>query len=186
MTVPRTSTVSKEIESPVVGTAEAKVSVKIFSDFQCPACQRIHDLIEPKLKEYATSGKISLTYKNYPLPQHQNAEGDALASLCALSVGKYSEYADAMYALEKTKLNADVSDAERTEIAKNVGITDLDQFGKCLSEGWYMGRIAADKKEGDRLELDHTPSVYFNDKIVDFKSVDEFFAILDATVGAAK
>lgn len=183
----RVSTVSKEIESPTFGAAESKVNVAIYSDYQCPACQRFHELVEPKIrKDYADAGKISLTYKNYPLPQHQNAEGDALAGMCALSAGKYLEFSEGMYALESKKMNADVSDAERVEVAKAAGISDVAEFSKCLSEGWYVSRIAKDKADGDRLRLDHTPSVYFNDKIVDFKSVEEFFAILDATIAASK
>ncbi|MDQ1343438.1 MAG: hypothetical protein QG650_157 [Patescibacteria group bacterium] len=187
LTAPRVSTEAKDIESPAFGKAEAKVEVKIFSDYQCPACQRFHSLIEPKLRsEYADAGKISLVYKNYPLPQHQNAEGDAVAGMCALSMGKYLEFSEGMYALEGTKTNADVTDAERIEVAKAAGIADLAEFGKCLSENWYLSRISKDRAEGDRLGLDHTPSAYFNDQIVDFKSVEEFFAILDASLSAAK
>lgn len=183
----RVSTVSKDIESPSFGSATAKVEVKIFSDYQCPACQRFHELIEPKLrKDYADAGKISLVYKNYPLPQHQNAEADGLAGMCALSAGKYTEFSEGMYAFELSKANQDVSDAERLDVAKTAGVADMATFGTCLKEGWYLGRIAKDKQEGDRLGLDHTPSVYFNDQIVDFKSVEEFFAILDASIASKK
>lgn len=158
----------------------------MFSDFQCPACQRFHELIEPKLREYADAGKILLSYKNYPLPQHQNAEGDALASICAHSSGKYLEYAHGLYMLEKAKMNADVSDAERNEIARVVGVENLEEFSTCLKEGWYLDRIAQDKKEGEALGLDHTPSIYFNGKIVDFSSTEQFFSILDATISAGE
>lgn len=183
----RVSTVSKDIESPVFGKADSKVEVKIFSDYQCPACQVFHQLVEPKLrKDYADAGKISLVYKNFPLPQHQNAVGDAVASMCALPLGKYLEFSDKMYAFESAKAYADVSDAERIEVAKSAGITDTETFGKCLSENWYLARIDKDKAEGERLGLNRTPSIYVNDRIMEFKSVEEFFAILDASIAAAK
>lgn len=184
---PRVSTVSKDIESPVIGAKDAKVVVKIFSDYQCPACQRFHSLIEGKLRtEYADAGKLAIEYKNYPLPQHQNAEGDALGAICALPQGKFLEFSDKMYVLEGAKMNADVTDAERVEVAKFAGVPNLAEFETCLKEGWYLDRIAKDKKDGDRLGLDHTPSIYVNDKIVDFKSVEEFFSIIDASIAAAK
>lgn len=183
----RVATVSKEIESPVIGAKDAKVVVKIFSDYQCPACQRFHSLIEGKLRaEYADTGKLAIEYKNYPLPQHQNAEGDGLAAMCALPQGKFLEFSDKMYVLEGAKMNADVTDAERVEVAKFAGVPNLAEFETCLKEGWYLDRIAKDMKDGDRLGLDHTPSIYVNDKIVDFKSVEEFFAIVDASLAAAK
>lgn len=184
---PRVSTVSKDIESPVIGAQNAKVVVKIFSDYQCPACQRFHSLIEGKLrKDYADTGKLAVEYKNYPLPQHQNAVGDGLASMCALSQGKFIEFSDKMYVLEEAKMNADITDAERLEVAKYAGVTDIAAFETCMKEGWYLDRITKDMKEGDRLGLDHTPSIYINDKIVDFKSTEEFFSIIDATVTSSK
>lgn len=184
---PRVATVSKDIEPPVIGAKDAKVVVKIFSDYQCPACQRFHSLIEGKLrKEYADAGKLAVEYRNYPLPQHQNAVGDGLASMCALSQGKFVEFSDKMYVLEEAKMNADVTDAERLEVAKYAGVADLPAFETCMKEGWYLDRITKDMKEGDRLGLDHTPSIYVNDKIIDFKSVEEFFSIMDASIAAAK
>lgn len=178
--------VTKEIESAVFGAPDSAVNLEIYSDYQCPACQRFHALIEPRLwKEYVDTKKISLTYKNYPLPQHQNAIRDAMAGLCALSEGKYREFSDLMYALEEKKTNADVSDAERAELATKSGV-DPANFAKCLSEGWYYAKIQSEMADGNRLGLSYTPSVYLNGKIVEFKSSEEFFAILDAAIAAAK
>ena len=107
-----TSTTSKDLLPAVYGAANSKVKIKIFSDFECPACIVFHNEIETKLwNEYVVPNKISLTYLNYPLtfststgkPLHPNAEGDALAALCALPTGKYKEYRDALYKLEEVK-----------------------------------------------------------------------------------
>lgn len=106
------STVSKDLLPAVFGAAESKANLKIFSDFECPACIVFHKSIEERLwKEYIIPAKLSVTFLNYPLtittsagkPLHPNAEGDALAALCALSAGKYKEYRDALYAMEDTK-----------------------------------------------------------------------------------
>lgn len=183
----RTSSVAKDLATPVSGKSDAKVIVKIFSDFQCPACQRFHALIEPRLmKEYAETGKVLVEFRSYPLPQHQNAPGDALAGYCAAAQGKYVEFSQGMYAVEAAKANADVSDAERSEVAKKAGVSDIASFDACMKEGWYVGMVERDMKDGDRLGLDHTPSIYVGDKLLDFKSVDEFFTLLDAAVGSAK
>lgn len=144
-----------------------------------------HELIGPKLeKDYVETGKISVTYKNYPLPQHQNAMRDAMGALCALSEGKYPGFADAMYALEKQKANADVSDAERSEVAAKAGV-DPANFAKCLSEGWYYGKIQSEMADGNRLNLPGTPSPYLNGQLMKFKSEAEFFAMLDAAVSVS-
>lgn len=83
-------------------------------------------------------------------------------------------------------MNADITDAERLEVAKYAGVPDLASFETCMKEGWYLDRIAKDMKDGERLGLDHTPSIYVNDKIVDFKSDEEFFSIIDASVASMK
>ncbi len=71
-----------------------------------------HKDVEERLwKDYIDTKKITATFYNYPLtftgrdgnPVHQNAEGDALGALCALSGGKYREYRDVLYTLEDTK-----------------------------------------------------------------------------------
>lgn len=177
-----TPKVDKTIPSAFEGSKTSKVQLVIFSDFQCPACQILHDLIWPKLeKEYIDNAKIGVTYKNFPLQQHQNAPGDALAGLCATSLGKYRPFAEKMYALEKAKQNADVFDQERVQVAKDAGI-DEAAFTSCYSEGWYAKQIEAEMAEGDKLRLDHTPSVYLNGTIMSFKSEEEFFAIIDASL----
>ncbi len=65
------------------GNSSSPVQLKIFSDFQCPACISFHKNIEEKLwKDYVMSGKVGVTFLNYPLtfstasgrPLHVNAE----------------------------------------------------------------------------------------------------------------
>ncbi len=96
--------VSKTIESAVFGAPSSKVQLTIFSDYECPACIYFEKTIGEELYEkYVKTNKITVTYKNFPLTQHKNAERDALAGLYALSQGKYWEFSLEMYALEDQK-----------------------------------------------------------------------------------
>ncbi len=83
---------------------------------------------------------------------HQNAEGDALAGLCALPTGKFHEFRNALYDLEDSKKGAAVTDTERADVAKKAGITDPD-FQKCITEAWYQKKLTSEMKDGDRLGL---------------------------------
>lgn len=130
----RTASVSKDIESPFFGNKDSKAQIEIFSDFQCPACIVFHEQIGKKLEsDYVKTGKIGYTFKNFPLPFHKNAPDDALAAMCAHAQGKFLEYADNMYALEKTKAGLRVDDEERTKIATDIGL-DVKKFSTCLAE----------------------------------------------------
>lgn len=108
-----TASGSVDIQSAAFGAPNGKPSVKVFSDYQCPACIVFHKTIEDRLwKDYIEPGKVTATFLNYPLtftnpttgkPLHENAEGDALASFCALPTGKYRDYRNALYAMEDVK-----------------------------------------------------------------------------------
>jgi len=177
--VPR---VSKSIESAVFGAPSSKVQLTIFSDYQCPACINFEKTLGEELyNNYIATNKITATYKNFPLPFHQNAERDALAGLCALSQEKYKEMSKELYTLEDQKKGDKVTDIERIEAAKRAGL-DTVNFSQCLSEGWYMDQIVREKKEGEAMGLEGTPSVYLNGTIMKFQSKEEFFGIIDAAL----
>ncbi len=113
--------ISKDIESAVFGAPSSKVQLTIFADYECPACIYFEKTIGQELYEkYVQTNKISVTYKNFPLPQHKNAERDALAALYALSNGKYWEFNLLMYDLEDQKKGDKVTDEERTVLGKKV------------------------------------------------------------------
>lgn len=178
-TVPQ---VSKEIESAVFGAPSSKVQLTIFSDYECPACIYFEKTIGEELYEnYVKTGKITATYKNFPLPQHQNAEHDALAALYALSQGKYWEYSLLIYALEDQKKGEKVTDAERVELGKQLGL-DPVEMQKSLDEGWYRNQIIKERREGEAMGLRGTPSIYLNGSLMTFKSKEEFFGMIEAAL----
>lgn len=71
---PTTSTTkeNRTVATPTFGSG--KTQVEIFADFQCPACIVFSENIGPIFEEYAASGKLVVTYRQYPLTQmHKNA-----------------------------------------------------------------------------------------------------------------
>lgn len=184
------STVSKDIPSATFGNSSSKIQIKIFSDYQCPACIGFHKNIEEKIwTDYIATGKVAVTFFNYPLtfstaagrPLHVNAEGDALASFCGLSQGKFHEYRNALYDLEDVKKGAVITDEERVAAAKKIGM-DGDQLSLCLSQAWYQKALEKEIAQGNTLGVEGTPSVFINNAPVNYKNSEEFFKILDATL----
>ncbi|MDD2891398.1 MAG: thioredoxin domain-containing protein [Candidatus Gracilibacteria bacterium] len=174
--------VSKNIESAVFGAPSSKVQLTIFADYECPACIYFEKTIGEELYEkYVKTNKISITYKNFPLTQHQNAEHDALAALYALSQGKYWEFSLEMYNLEDQKKGDRVTDEERVALGKKIGL-DSVEMQKSLDEGWYLNQIAKEKREGEAMGLVGTPSIYLNGNIMKFKSKEEFFGMIEAAL----
>src|SRR5579863_6461579 len=55
------------------GPVAARVVVREFADFQCPACGGFEPVLEQMRKDYVDSGKVRFVFFDYPLDQHKNA-----------------------------------------------------------------------------------------------------------------
>jgi protein-disulfide isomerase len=60
------------VATPTYGTGKAQV--EIFADFQCPACILSNESIMPIFEEYAANGKLTITFRQFPLTMHKNAK----------------------------------------------------------------------------------------------------------------
>src|SRR5271154_7108858 len=73
----------------------AKVTVVEFGDYQCPACEAAYPITKEVLANYGN--KINFVFRNFPLPQHANAEVAAEAAEAANAQGKFWEMHDKLY-----------------------------------------------------------------------------------------
>jgi len=86
-------------QNPSFGPADAKVTVRIYSDFQCPACRVAEQALEPIRLEY--QDRVRFIWNDMPLIQiHPNTKSAALAGRCANEQGKFWEYADQLFATQ--------------------------------------------------------------------------------------
>jgi protein-disulfide isomerase len=81
---------------PSWGPANAPVQIVMFSDFQCPFCSRVEPTVKQIKDKY--NGKVRLTWRNYPLPFHQNAMPAAEAAMAAAEQGKFWEMHEKLFA----------------------------------------------------------------------------------------
>lgn len=143
-----------------VGPADAKVKIIEFSDFQCPYCKKLHEeTIAKALKDY--EGKVFFVYKQLPLSFHAQAETAALASECANEQGKFTEYADKLFATQADWGKTTGNQSFKTYAAQlklNTG-----QFGKCLDEKKYQDKVNKDKEEAGKFGISGTPAFFIND-----------------------
>ena len=85
---------------PILGSADAKIILVEYSDFECPFCGRFFQTTYPTLKQYVESGDAALVFKDFPLSFHQLAEPSAIASKCVfkeLGDEKFFEYHDVLF-----------------------------------------------------------------------------------------
>lgn len=169
------TTTEKKIEAPTFGSGAKKI--EYYADFQCPACIHVSKTVLPVLESFAASGKLQITYKQFPLTTiHKNAYRDSLAAICAHEQGQYAPYKKALYALEESKKGATVSDEDRISALQGITI-DTEQFAQCLKNDTYKARVDQDIADGDALRVNATPTIVLDGVKLDmglFQSMEMF------------
>lgn len=169
-------------EAPTLGSGDHVVQV--WADFQCPACQSAESTITPVLEELADAGKLKVEYRQYPLSFHANANGDAMAAMCAQDQNKYYAYKKALYVLELQRGGAAVNTADHIKIAEDLGL-DSATFSSCVNDGKYKDYVAKSVQLGTSLGVTGTPTYILDGKQLSmgaFGTVDQFKSFLDQVV----
>jgi protein-disulfide isomerase len=86
------------------GQQDAPVVFVEFADYECPYCQKVNPQLQQLKKEYGD--KLTLVFKDFPLPMHHSAEKAAEAARCAGEQGKYWEYHDVLFYSKQLDVDA--------------------------------------------------------------------------------
>ena len=149
----------------VMGNANAKVEIVEFSDFQCPFCKRFVDQNEGQMiADYIKTGKAKLTFRNFPLPFHQNAQIAAEAGECAGLQGKFWEMHDVMFA-KGTGDGTGLDVASLKQYAADLKL-DTTKFNTCLDNHETASIVAKDQQDGSTAGVQGTPTTFINGKAV--------------------
>jgi protein-disulfide isomerase len=155
-------------DSPSKGNASAPVLLVEFADFQCPACRDAKPVVEDMLKKY--DGKTRLVFKHFPLSFHPQAEKAARGARAAQAQGKFWE----MYGLlfeNQERLSPQVVE----ELAKGLGL-DMAKFQKDIESEAIADAVSRDRKQGERLDIQSTPTLYVNGRQFSGQSFPEELA----------
>lgn len=148
---------------PMVGPYRAPVTIIEFSDYECPACRRMHQIIEAVLEEY--KGSVRLFHKNFPLDSscnpempwamHPRACDAAFAAECAFKMGKFEDYSKWLWTAEDLSVPA---------LVKRAGEEGLDpgEFEQCMSSDEIRRAVLEDIEAGTAVEVTATPTFIVN------------------------
>ena len=166
-------TVNVAADDPVLGTANAPVTLVEFSDFQCPFCARVMPTLKKVKDTYGD--KVRIVWKDFPLTSiHPQAFKAAEAGQCAREQGKFWELHDRMFANQQA-LQPDAL----KEHAAAVGL-DLAKFNACFDASKYGERVQQQMSAGSQLGVQSTPSIFINGRLVSGAQPYEVFtAIID-------
>ena len=139
---------------PMLGQADAPVTIVEFSDYQCPYCKRYATTVFPNLKrDYIDTGKVRYVFRDFPLTQiHPQAPKAHEAGHCAGEQDRYWDMHDLMFKNQKN-----LSVAELSGYAETLGL-DVGSFDSCLESGRHVAAIKADTQAGAQAGVRGTPS----------------------------
>ncbi len=150
-------------QNPTFGPSNAKVTVRIFSDFQCPACRVAEQALESIRLEY--QDRVRFIWNDMPLTQiHPNAASAASAGRCANEQGRFWEYADQIFATQDSWQYMPNPTAHFISLAEQSGL-NKEEFEACHANNKYMSLVEIDFQEAVSFNLTGTPTFYINNTV---------------------
>jgi protein-disulfide isomerase len=140
--------------APTKGGKQPKVTIVEFSDFQCPFCGRVVPTLVQLEKDYGND--ISITFRNLPLPFHENAMPAAEAAMAANEQGKFWPMHDKLFANQTALTRPDLE-----KYAQDLGL-DMPRFKSALDTHKFKERIKQDSDDAERYGARGTPNFFIN------------------------
>jgi protein-disulfide isomerase len=136
-----------------LGPASAPVQLVEFADFECPYCIKVHPELQRLKAEFGD--RISLVYKDFPLPMHAHAQKAAEAARCAGTQDKFWQYHDRLFSSKQIDV------PQLKQFAADLGL-DVAKFNACLDSGQQAAAVQKDAAEAQKIGLSATPSFFLN------------------------
>lgn len=167
--------------------------VEVFFDYQCGGCATFEIAFGGELTKLAAAGDIDLIYR--PMVFQDAHGGDAskrsaTAATCADYQGKFNEYHNALFPLQRTGY----PDEELLNtIPQQIGMTgqSLSDFQQCYRERKTLNFVKGTEEQAGRAGVRSTPTVWVNGKtmameLLDYQNPSGIKAVIDSTAAAAR
>ena len=152
------------------GPANARVHIEEFGDFQCPPCGLFHPILEKLEQEFPKD--LRVTFRHFPLPNHQHALRAASAAEAAGLQGKFWEMHKLIYEHQRDwKDEFDVRPIFEG-YAQQIGL-DIARYNRDLGGATVQQRILQDGKRALSVGVKGTPTVFLNNREVPFQMLPE-------------
>ncbi len=162
-----------------VGSADARVTLVEYGDYECPHCGALHPVIEAARKAFG--GNLRFGFRHFPLrSSHPHALAAAKAAEAAGEQGRFWEMHDRLY-----RRQTQLEDADLLRHARKIGL-DVARFERELVARTHEVRIREDLASAAQSGAGGTPSLFINGELYQGSlDRDEVFAALASAAVAA-
>ncbi len=137
-----------------LGPDSALVTIVVWSDFQCPFCQRA----APVLQQLRTTfgDDIRIVFRHLAMTSHRRAQLASEAAIAAADQGKFWPFHDQIFGQFGSLERADLE-----TFAKKIGL-DMAKFRAALDDRRYHDLVVAEGATAQAAGVDGTPTMFIN------------------------
>jgi protein-disulfide isomerase len=170
-------------DAPQLGSADAKVTIVEWSDFQCPFCSRVVDTLREIEKNYGAD--VRLVFKQNPLPMHPDAPYAAKASIAAQRQGKFWQMHDKLFEAAASRQQDALKQDKVDAMARDLGL-DTERYHRDVSSPETAQVIRDDQAQAAKLGAGGTPHFFINGaRVSGAMPYDSFKVVIDAQLKRA-
>jgi protein-disulfide isomerase/uncharacterized membrane protein len=157
------------------------LDVVVFSDFECPSCQKFSEFFEQRVPPLF-EGRIRLNFKHYPIDQSCNPRvaqtmhkyacfGVSLAEAARMLAGNdgFWKVHDFLY---KNRNELAAGRIKPEQVAELIGVAP-DAFREATQSSNFNARVLEDIEQAKACEIRGTPSIFIEGRLVDMLAVNE-------------
>lgn len=142
-----------------------RVEIVEFLDFECESCLALYPTMERIREEYGD--RITVAIRYFPIPTHTNAQIAAQTVEAAAKQGELEAMYKKMYDTQtEWGESQDSKEALFVSFAEDLGL-DMEQFNADLNSPETVERVESDQEAGIALGVQGTPTVFFNDEVIE-------------------
>ena len=158
---------SKELtgHEPVMGNANAKLTIYEFADFQCPYCKRFFDNTLPGLKQkYIDNGKVKFVQIGLAF-LGQESKDAAEAAKCAGDQGQFWAYHDELFYNQQGENQGAFNTKKLRSFAQIIKL-NMSDFDQCISTRKMQKSVEDEIKLAQKYNVTSTPTFFINNKLM--------------------
>ncbi|WP_227997282.1 DsbA family protein [Nocardia australiensis] len=162
-----------------IGKPDAKVTVRVVADLQCPACKGFEAANSQVLEDAVANGSTAVEYNiiafldQMSTTQYSSRAANAAYCVAESDPSKFQAWLSAMYAQQPAEGGNGVPDDTLIQIAKDAGYTD-PAVAQCITDRKYDKYVQDKTKDVMGSGIKSTPSIFVNGKQIE--SSREIFA----------
>jgi len=172
----------------LVGKGDAKVTIDLYEDFQCPACKAFEEADATMLRKYATDGKVKLIYRpvaildRFSTTEYSTRALNAMGAVMNASPTSFLAFHDALFANQPPENGDGLPDATLIDLAVKAGASKA-AIEAPITSGKYRGWVTKVTDEFTaKVAQAGTPTVMINGSQVKDLTPDKLKAEIDKAI----